>query len=239
MTTARPSDRSFVAPFVRAGARGLGRGGASLEQRARILSAAELLVCERGAEHVTVSAVCAAGGVSRAAFYASFEDRRQCLLAVFNEASARAGGAMALAYRAGESWIDAVRGALLELLAFLDDEPRLARFLVVDSLAADAKLRARRGEVLAALARALEAGRPPLANGSLPASFGGEAVVGAVASVLHGRLLEEPVPALGELSGSLMSMIAVSYLDATAARGEVSRALPVASDELTRGKGRE
>ncbi len=227
MTTDIPSDRASIGPLVHPGARRPARDTASPERRARLVRAAEQLVCDCGAEHVTVSAVCTASGVSRGAFHATFKDRRGCLLAVFDETSARVGAAMVDAYRAGTSWVDAVRGALLELLGFLDDEPLLARFLVAGSLAGDARLRARREDVLAALARALEADRPPQGTASLPAGFGSEAVVGAIASILHGRLLEEPVPALGELSGSLMGVIVLAYLDATAARGEVSRPLPV------------
>ncbi len=227
MTTDLQSERASISSLVRPAARRPARATVSPERRARLLRAAEQLVRDRGAEHVTVSAVCTASGVSRGAFYAAFKDRRGCLLAIFDETSARAGAAMADAYRAGASWVDAVRGALLELLAFLDDAPLLARFLVVDSLAGDPRLRARRQAVLTTLARALEVDRPPTASGSLPAGFGSEAVVGAIASILHGRLLEEPVPALGELSGSLMGVVVLAYLDAAAARGEVSRPLPL------------
>lgn len=193
----------------------------SLARRARLIAAAERLICDGGAERVTVADVCAAARVSSRSFYVAFEDRGQCLLAVFDEASDQAAVVMARAYRAGGSWVDGVRGALCELLAFLDDRPGLARFLIVGSLAGDATLRARRRQVLAVLARALEAECPSASAGSLPASFGAEAVVGAVASILHGRLREEPVPLLRDMCGPLMGMIVLPYLDAAAARREL------------------
>ncbi|HKH79263.1 MAG TPA: hypothetical protein VJ996_04530, partial [Solirubrobacteraceae bacterium] len=87
----------------------------------------------------------------------------------------------------------------------------------------DPVLRARRGEVLAALAGALEADRPPATAGSLPAPYGAEAIVGAVASILHTRLREEPVPSLRDMCGALMGVIVLPYLDAAAARRELAR----------------
>jgi hypothetical protein len=156
----------------------------------------------------------------------SNDDGAQCMLAVFDEAIAQACSAMTGAYRAADCWVDAIRGALAELLAFLDQRPLLARFLIVDSLAGDAAMRLRRHEMLTELARALEADRPPQPAGSLPAPFGGEAVVGAVASILHARLLEEPTPSLLSLHGPLMSMIVLPYLDVEAARRELSRPEP-------------
>jgi AcrR family transcriptional regulator len=199
------------------------RRGVSADQRERIVCATERLIRERGAENVIVGEICAAAGISRRTFYAAFENRRECLLAVFDRVSAQAGQAMAGAYRSESSWVDAVRGALIELLAFLDEEPGLARFLVVGSLAGDSALRARRAQALAVLAHALERTCPAPAAGSLPPPFGGQAVVGAVASILHGRLREEPVPSLCDMLGSLMGVIVLPYLDATAARRELSR----------------
>lgn len=156
----------------------------------------------------------------------SSDDVAQRPLAVFDEATSQVCSVMTVAYRAADCWVDAIRDALAELLAFLDHRPRLARLLIVDSLLGDAAVRARRHQILAELARALEVDRPPPVAGSLPAPFGGEAVVGAVASIVHGRLLEEPTPSLLDLHGSLMSLIVLPYLDATAARSELSRPAP-------------
>jgi hypothetical protein len=146
-----------------------------------------------------------------------------CQLAVFEDASSEVGAAMAGAYAAADSWVEAIGSALTELLAFLERRPRIARFLIVDSLVGSPEIRARREHLLAQLARALEAGRPPPTPGSLPAPFGGEAVVGAVAAILHGRLLEDPAPSLLELHESLLGLIMLPYLDVAPPRGEPAR----------------
>jgi AcrR family transcriptional regulator len=161
--------------------------------------------------------------MSHASFAVAFGGLDECLLEVFDGASERAAAAMARAYRAQGSWLESVRGALHELLSFLDQRPALARFLIVGSRGEDHVLRARRQVALASLARALELGCPPATAGSLPAPFGTDAVVAAVAAILHARLLEEPVRPLRDMSGALMGVIVLPYLDAAAARSELSR----------------
>jgi AcrR family transcriptional regulator len=179
-------------------------------------------VCDAGAERLTVADVCAAAHVTADAFYSVFYDRDECLHAVFDRASDRAAAAMGSAYRAGGSWLEGVRGALHELLAFLDERPALARFLIVGSLAGGATMRARRAALLTALARAIEADCPPTSTGSLPASFGADAVVGALAAILHSRLRETPVPSLCDMCDALMGMIVLPYLDTAGARRVLS-----------------
>jgi AcrR family transcriptional regulator/DNA-binding MarR family transcriptional regulator len=195
-------------------------------QRTRIVVVAQQLLCDAPAEALSIGAICAAGGVSRSTFYAAFSDRNELFLAVFDDATARAGRAMAAAREAEPSWIDGVRAALLELLALFDEAPGLAGFLVAGSLAGDDMLLAHRTTALSVLARALEQGSPSTAMEALPAPFDGEALVGAIVAVLHSRLLEEPVPPLRPLCGSLMSVIVLCYFGVEVARAELARPLP-------------
>ncbi|MGO8905543.1 MAG: TetR/AcrR family transcriptional regulator [Solirubrobacteraceae bacterium] len=190
--------------------------------RGAIIAATERLLCERPATDFTVADICAHADVSEDAFRACFADRGEPLLAVFDRLTATIGAEMADAYRSESAWVDGVRSALSALLCSLERLGGLARFLIVDSLT-DETLLARRGEVLASLARALEADRPPPARGTPPASFGAAAVVGTAASILHSRLLESARQPLPELHGSLMAVIVLPYLGAGAARGELSR----------------
>lgn len=202
------------------------RGRARDDQRARLLLAAQRVICEHGVEALTINAVCAEARASRSTFYAVFADRMDCLLDVFDESANTARAAILRAYRNGEDWVDGVRGALVELLDFLDRYPRLAHFMIVRSLAGDAPMLARRARLLSELADALESGSPAPVAGTLPPPFGAEAIVGGVASILHARLLEDPMPSLIELSSSLMGVIVLPYLGVGAARLELSRPVP-------------
>jgi AcrR family transcriptional regulator len=193
-------------------------------QREQILAAAERLLNESGPDSVSAREVCAAAGIDRRVLASIFPRPGELQLALFDRIAARLGQAMQVAFRSQRAWIDAVRAALAELLACLDERPKTARFLFVSSLQGDPAVLQRREQALGALVRGLQSGCPR-AKEQASSPFGGQAVLGAAASVLHGRLLEEPVPALSELIGPLMAVIVLPYLDAAAAREEVSRSL--------------
>jgi AcrR family transcriptional regulator len=195
--------------------------------REQILAAAERLLGEAGPDHLRASEICAAAGVSRLAFDALFREGDTLPLALFDRIVSCRGEAIAEACRGETVWVDAVRAALFELLAFLDSRPQIARFLIVDSLRGGPAMLARREQALRVAARALEVDSPQAVADQMP-PFGAEAVVAAAVSVLHGRLLEDPVPSLLELGGSLMAVIVMPYYDAPAARQELERPLPPA-----------
>ncbi len=195
-----------------------------VEQSDQLLAIAERLLSERGLGRVGVEEVSAAAGVDPGAFDALIGDRDAMLLALFDRIVARLDQTISEAYRSEPIWVDALRVALFELLAFLDSSPQIARFLIVESLRGEPAMLQRRERALRALARVIEADRPDATTTAPP--FGAEAVVGAAASVLHGRLLEEPVPSLGELGGPLMGILVMPFLDASAVREELSRPLP-------------
>jgi AcrR family transcriptional regulator len=195
----------------------------SEEQHAMLLRAAQRVVCERGADALTIKSVCAEADASQSAFHATFAGRTDCLLAVFDESIEIARTVMMRACRSGDDWVDGVRRALSELLDLMDRHQRLARLVIVDSLAGDAPMLVRRSRLIEELAAALQSGSPAIAVDSLPAPFGADAVVGGIVSIIHARLLEYPTPSLLDLAQPLMGVIVLPYLGVAAARGELSR----------------
>jgi AcrR family transcriptional regulator len=196
-------------------------------RRARILAAARMLLREDPHADLRLAAICARARVSRRTVCESFDGRAALVLALFDDLVARVGATMADARRRrASSWLDGVRAALDALLDLLDASPGVARFLIVDSLAGDDVLLERRGCALATVASELDSGAPSPPAGSTPAPFGAEALVGAVVSILHARLLEDPVPALWPLRGSMMSVIVLPYLGVEASRRELERLAP-------------
>jgi AcrR family transcriptional regulator len=191
--------------------------------RGRMLAAAEQLVCARGAEQLTVTAVTAAARVSRTTFYTTFADREDCLLALFDEVADRLSATMLAVYSRESSWLDGVRASLCALLALLDSEPNLARFLIVGGVSGDSALVVRRRGVLAELARSLELESPDPASLEAAIPFGSEALVSGAASIIHSRLLEDPVPALLDLSGSLMAVLVLPFVGEGVACSELAR----------------
>jgi AcrR family transcriptional regulator len=197
-------------------------------QRARLLAAMVDVVAERGAANVTVARVVARSGVSRRTFYELFSDREDCLLATFDEAIQRIASRVAPVYEQHRTWRDRIRAALQELLSFLDDDPFTGGLVIVQAFGAGHLALERRQRVLGQVIAAVDEGRAESKTGSEPPPLTAEGVVGAVLSIVHSRMLEEQHPPLVELTGGLMSMIALPFLGAAAARRELQRPVPKA-----------
>jgi AcrR family transcriptional regulator len=191
-------------------------------ERGRLLAAAEELVDERGAPGTGLAAICDSAGISRSGFYRSFANRTDCLAALFDLFADRLTAAVADAYRGENDWLGGIRAALAALLSALEASPGLARFLVIDSLTAAAPVRSRRARLVSAAASALRASAGPSLVEPPPGPLDAETVVGAVAAVLHSRLLDDQ-PRLRELSPPLMGLIVLPHLGAEAARTELER----------------
>ncbi len=195
-------------------------------QRTRILEAMAQAMSERGSG-VTVADVIARSGVSSGAFHEAFPDREACLLAAVELGVERARGGMIAAYDAESRWLDAIKAALVALLAFLEREPALGRLLVVYSMSGGEQVLRRRVEILGALAAAVDRGRleGPAGRQQPPAVIA-EGVVGAVLAVLQNRLLADERAGVMDLFGSLVSIIVLPYLGAGVARRELARPAP-------------
>lgn len=192
-------------------------------ERAALVAAAEEIVREQGRAAATVEAVCVLSGISKAGFRRSFSGRDALLVALHDELAAEAGASMRRAYYRESSWLDGVRAAMTDLLTRFDENPALARFVLVDCAIDESALPSRRAAVIARFASELERDRPTgEATGGGP-PFGTPALIGAVVAILHGRLMEDPVPPLRPLAGSLTGMIVMPYLGPDAARAELTR----------------
>lgn len=198
-------------------------------QRARMLAGTVQAACEEGAANVTVASVVGRAGVSRRTFYEIFDGVEACLLATIDDAVARAATHVLPAYESAraEGWRAQIAAGLASLLVFFDEQPSIARLLIVEWLGAGPAALARRREVCEALAAAVDKGCSRRRAGGSRAATGvssvtAEGVVGAVASVLHGRLIErQPPSSLLALFGPLMSVVVLPYLGVEAARREL------------------
>jgi AcrR family transcriptional regulator len=203
-------------------------------QRARILAALLRVVYERGAAGVTVGHVIEHAGISRRTFYEIFKSSDECLLAAFEEAVAQIAARVLPAWRGAGSWRERVRGALIELLSFAQEQPLLALVALGEPPAGDGRLPARREQARQLLIAAIDQGRERSARTAAPGPLTAECVLGGVGAILSARLAIAGAgayerPDLLSLTGPLMSMIVLPYLGAAAARSELTRAAPRAA----------
>ena len=201
-------------------------------QRARILAAMAQVAYEQGVANLTVASVVTRAGVSRRTFYELFSDCEDCLLVALEDAVGRARARVLPAYEAERSaWSARIRAGLVKLLEFFEEQPHVARLLVVEWLAAGSRALERRQQLLAQIAYAVDEGRGKQDGaGATLSQLNAEGVVGGVASLLHSRLLDpQPCEPLIELVNPLMAMIVQPYRGTAAARRELERPLPESS----------
>jgi AcrR family transcriptional regulator len=207
----------------RAGQTDLGRGQVAEIQRSRLLAAAVEVVQEVGYARMTVARVIERARVSRKTFYDTFSDREECFLGAFEQALDHARELAVEAYEREPGWRDGIRAGLARLLIFMDEEPALAKLCVIEALGAGESVLQRRAKVLEELAAVIDRGRLVTQVVREPPQVTAEGIVGAVFAVVHTRLLEGRKKPLEDLLGSLMSMIVLPYLGASAAGRELSR----------------
>lgn len=195
-------------------------------RRERVLIATAELVDLHGVGPLTVSGIIGRAGVSRKTFYQHFHGREQVLSAAIDESLARAAAAVLPAYREQSDWREAMRAGLAALLCFLDEQPAYGRLLVVGVLSGGPPLLRRRARVLDRLIDAVDEGRALALSGQALTRSAAEAVVGAVLSMLHTRMIARKRIAMSGLHGELMTVIVRPYLGAAAARREAERTLP-------------
>jgi AcrR family transcriptional regulator len=204
-------------------------------QRARLLAAAVRSVDELGYTHASVTDITRRSRVSRRTFYELFANREECLAAVLESAVERIRGELARAEldtlrgAGGLPWRERVRGGLWAILCFLDREPALARFCVVQSARGAQPMLERREQLLGDLASVVDQGREEgVRKGDCP-PLTAEGIIGAASSIVYARLLRGDSEPLSDLQGELMGMIALPYLGPAAARGERARPAPAPS----------
>jgi AcrR family transcriptional regulator/DNA-binding MarR family transcriptional regulator len=189
--------------------------------------------------------------VSRRTFYELFGDIDACLQAAMREAAARVRSRVLEACDPAANWRERLRGGLVVLLAFLDEQPPLARLLLSDPSAAGAGGDASdaRERLLAAAVAAVDAGRAeraadrparaaarrsgggsrrarvPDADGLAPPPLTAEALVLGAAGLLRARAARDPPEPLLPLAGELMSLLVLPYLGPAAAAAELTVAV--------------
>jgi len=183
-------------------------------------------ITELGYTGTTVAQVVGRAGVSRKTFYSLFTDLEDCMASALEIVLERLSKVAREAYARERDWLGGIRAALIELLLLADEEPGIARLLLIETLSAGARVLSRRRAVLAELASAIDRGRGYTKSRHQPTEIVSEGIVGGIVEILVARILARRPERLSDLAGPLMSMIVLPYLGAGVARRELSRERP-------------
>jgi AcrR family transcriptional regulator len=120
---------------------GKGREEVAANQRSRLCAATIELVAEQGYDGMTVSGVTRLAGVSKASFYEQFSDKEDCFLATCDTALREAASAVLRGESAARGGRERLRAGLTALVDLLEEQPKGASLVLIDSLAATPAIR--------------------------------------------------------------------------------------------------
>jgi AcrR family transcriptional regulator len=168
-------------------------------QRERLLQAAATEFSVRGYVRTSSESISRRAGMSKATFYEHFDNKQDCMIALFDRAAEVLGGAIVSA--AQEVHDDAVARMGAGVRAFLcavADHPEFAQTLLIESIAAGPEAARRRDQIVQGFADLLDAENAEAARRGLIARFASPhdalAVVGAI-NELVSRQVRLGVPA--------------------------------------------
>jgi len=173
----------------------------------------------QGYEQTTVQDAITNAGLYRQVFYDNFVDKEDCYLDALDAGSAWVELAMRQATGGATAWRDQLRGALGGLLSFLDEQPEIARALLVEVHAAGERAVEKRTEAMERAAAMMDRAREE-SDGVAPA-ISAEAVVAGILAVLHTRLAARRAEDFSHLLPELMYLAVLPYFGAEAAAAEM------------------
>jgi AcrR family transcriptional regulator len=201
------------------GRHGLSREVVLESRRERLLSATVHDVATRGYRAATLTEIVGLASVSTRGFYEHFATKEDAFLAAFEAILAHLEDLIAAAAaRHPDDWPGQVVAALGAALDFFASDPDLARFCLVEPVAATVKIAIRfRDAVLSAIPY-LARGRAEKTNGgSLPGSTEDSLIGGAVSLASRSVILGESA-SLRDLLPDLVDFLLTPYLGSTRAQ---------------------
>jgi AcrR family transcriptional regulator len=191
------------------GRHGLSRDFVSESQRERLLNGVVEAVVEHGYNATTIAQLIEAAQVSRRTFYEHFEDKEACFLAAYEMIAAHVAGALREA-AAQPDWPERVRAELAALLGTFAADPVVARFVLLEPLAAGGAVAERHRASLRCFAALLRPEAPAKADAVAEARE--QALVGGISTLIVRRLKAGEGGSLEELLPDLHELVLTSYL---------------------------
>ncbi len=168
-------------------------------QRRRLMRAAAAEFAERGYGAASATSIARRAGMSKATFYAHFDNKEGCILALYDRANEVVGQATAAALtlegmRDAAARMQAATRAYLQTVA---DNPEFTRVLVVEIMAAGPRAMAKRDQSMQLFAESLDAENAAAAEHGLGPRFASPhdayAIVGAITELVSRQVrLGEP-----------------------------------------------
>lgn len=192
----------------------LSREALSEHQRERILDAATEVFAKRGFPATTVENIVAAAGIGVGGFYAHFDGKAECLLAVCERISRDVHAQVSAAVPAEGDWGERMLAGLHAFLGFIASQPLAARVVLLEAQTGGPETLARHGEALEEVASFLRQGRAAAKLDPEPPQSFEEATASGLAWLLQGRLVRGEVDDVDLLFAEVAEVALEPYLGA-------------------------
>jgi len=192
------------------GRHGLSREFVDENQRGRITAGMIATVVERGYHAATITAIAAAAGVSRRAFYGYFKGKAECFEDTYRQIEAHLLATMREAGEESRGWPAKLRARLGAMLATFAENPDLARYTMIASQEAGGEQAARYRELLRNLLAVLSEGVPR--NVKRPSEATEEGLLGALATLIEREVKAGRGEQLERLEPELSLLLLSAYL---------------------------
>ena len=197
------------------GRHGLPRDFVAENQRERLLNGVVEAVAEHGFNETTIGKITDAAKISRRTFYEYFASKEDCFLAAYEMIDGHVRGAMLAAATPSEPWPEQVRARLAALLDVLSRDLAVARFFLIEPLAAGGEIAARYRDAMQLLAETI---RPQSPLSEMDVEVRDQALMGGIATLIARRLKAGEAGRLGELLPDLTELALAPYLGRDEAR---------------------
>jgi AcrR family transcriptional regulator len=167
-------------------------------QRERLLRAAAAEFAQSGYAGASSESISRRAGMSKATFYEHFDNKEDCIIALFEHAASVLFEEMADAARRSRDPAERMRAGTRAFLTSLAEHPEFAQTLLVEIIGAGPRAAARRDQILQGFAEVLDAENAAAAQRGLGARFASPhdsfAIVGAITELVSRqvRLAEPP-----------------------------------------------
>jgi AcrR family transcriptional regulator len=198
-----------------AGRHGLPREFVAENQRERLLNGIVDAVAEHGYNATTIGSITEAAKISRRTFYEHFKDKEGCFLAAYEMIDTHVRGTMLTAAERAGAWPERVQASLAALLEVLSRDLAVARFYLIEPLAAGGEIAARYRDAMAMLAETL---RPDGQAAAADTEIRDQVVMGGIVTLVAKRLKASDASRLSELLPDLTELALAPYMDRAEAR---------------------
>jgi AcrR family transcriptional regulator len=193
---------------------------------------------ELGYEQIAVKHVIERGGTSRGTFYNHFDDKEDCFVQAYVEASEWLYRRLLTLASRQTGWREGLRLGLAELLEFCANQPATAKALFIEAHAVGGEALAQHDRLLEQLAGVIDGAREESGPQTSPPATTSAFMVGAIEALITAKLSGGEAEKVPELLPGILHFVVMQYLGQEAAWEEMASASVATWDARRRAASR-